>query len=87
MSPPRGGSLLHSIYADARSIDAVACFKGQALKRYCTHNMEVQREVPEDRLLVLDIVGGDGWEVLCPFLGLPIPHQPFPHSNKTAKKV
>ena len=41
--------------------------------------------MPEDRLLVIDIVGGDGWEQLCPFLGVPIPEEPFPHSNKTTK--
>ena len=59
----------------------------QALKRYLQHNMEVQREVPCDRLLVLDIVGGDGWEQLCPFLTLPIPAEAFPHSNKTVAKA
>jgi hypothetical protein len=29
-------------------------------------------------LLVLDIAAGDGWERLCPFLGLPLPTEPFP---------
>src|SRR5204863_4300532 len=29
-------------------------------------------------LLVMDISGGDGWEVLCPFLGIPVPDVPFP---------
>jgi hypothetical protein len=32
---------------------------------------------PQD-LLVLDIAAGDGWEMLCPFLGLPVPSEPFP---------
>jgi hypothetical protein len=32
---------------------------------------------PED-LLVMDITAGDGWECLCPFLGLPVPDVPFP---------
>jgi len=32
---------------------------------------------PED-LLVLDITAGDGWEQLCPFLGLAVPDRPFP---------
>ena len=31
-----------------------------------------------DALLVMDIAGGDGWAQLCPFLGLPVPDQPFP---------
>lgn len=34
-----------------------------------------------DKLLVMDVVGGDGWDVLCPFLGLPMPDKPFPHVN------
>jgi hypothetical protein len=29
-------------------------------------------------LLVMDITAGDGWDLLCPFLGLPIPDAPFP---------
>ena len=34
-----------------------------------------------DDLLVLDVVGGEGWERLCPFLGLAPPDEPFPHFN------
>lgn len=33
-------------------------------------------------LLTMDVVGGDGWEALCPFLGLPAPDEPFPHRNR-----
>lgn len=32
-----------------------------------------------DDVLVLDITSGEGWEKLCPFLGRPIPAEPFPH--------
>ena len=32
-------------------------------------------------LLVMDIPGGDGWDKLCFFLGLPVPSVPFPHEN------
>ena len=34
-----------------------------------------------DDLLVLDVVGGEGWEKLCPFLGLEPPAEAFPHFN------
>ena len=34
-------------------------------------------------LLVINIPGGDGWEKLCPFLGIPIPKEKFPHENIT----
>ena len=36
---------------------------------------------PED-LLIMDICDGEGWEKLCPFLGLPVPGTPFAHVNK-----
>jgi hypothetical protein len=29
-------------------------------------------------LLVIDISAGEGWEALCPFLGVPVPDKPFP---------
>jgi hypothetical protein len=32
--------------------------------------------------LVMDIPAGDGYEVLCPFLGYPIPDHAFPWSNR-----
>ena len=35
----------------------------------------------ESDILVMDITAGDGWEKLCPFLGLPVPDAPFPKSN------
>jgi Sulfotransferase domain len=35
------------------------------------------------RLLVMDIPGGDGWSTLCPFLGRPVPDEPFPWENRT----
>ncbi|HEX8335676.1 MAG TPA: sulfotransferase [Pyrinomonadaceae bacterium] len=41
--------------------------------------------MPARRLLVMDITAGDGWEVLCPFLGVEIPDRPFPHENRTRR--
>jgi hypothetical protein len=55
------------------------------LERYRRHNREVQAHFadrPGD-LLVLDITRGEGFERLCPFLGLPVPEQDFPHWNRT----
>lgn len=39
----------------------------------------------EQDLLVMDVSNGDGWEKLCPFLGLPIPECPFPNENAAPK--
>lgn len=36
-------------------------------------------EQNHDRYLLLDILGGEGWEELCPFLGVDVPDVPFPH--------
>jgi len=47
-------------------------------KRYVEHNESVQRFFAPDRLLVLDISGGDGWLKLCQFLDRPVPPKPFP---------
>ncbi len=35
-----------------------------------------------DDLLTFRITEGDGYEQLCPFLGLPIPDEPFPHRHR-----
>lgn len=40
-------------------------------------------ERPGD-LLVLDLGAGDGWEALCPFLGVPVPDAPFPWEGRDA---
>ena len=50
-----------------------------AIKIFNEHNKAVRQEIPADRLLVLEI--SQGWEPLCDFLGVPVPDEPFPHSN------
>jgi len=35
----------------------------------------------EKDFLVIDLVGGEGWEKLCPFLGKPSPDAPIPKEN------
>lgn len=40
-----------------------------------------------DKLLVLDICGGDGWEPLCEFLGCPVPTRQFPRVDPLASRV
>jgi hypothetical protein len=52
-------------------------------KKYREHQQRVMHTVPAERLLVMDIASGDGWEQLCPFLGVPIPSVPFPHENRS----
>ena len=44
-----------------------------------THNAEVERSIPKDRLLVYEVK--EGWEPLCRFLNVPVPSTPFPRRN------
>lgn len=47
------------------------------------HDVQSYFEGRENDLLVMNIVGGDDWETLCPFLQKDIPDVPFPHTHKT----
>ena len=38
------------------------------------------------RLLIMDIIGGDKWDILCSFLNKPIPTIPFPYKRKARYK-
>jgi len=49
----------------------------QAYERYHAGVHKYFADRPDD-FLALDIIGGDGWENLCPFLGREIPDAPFP---------
>ena len=60
---------------------SVTATESEYRKRYREHNQRVQAVVPPERLLVIDIVGGEGWQTLCPFLGLQPPAAAFPHAN------
>ncbi|KAI8140769.1 P-loop containing nucleoside triphosphate hydrolase protein [Fennellomyces sp. T-0311] len=51
--------------------------------RYLAHNEWVIKTVPADRLLVLDLCDGITWDKICPFLGRPVPDEPYPHVNTT----
>ena len=57
------------------------------LEAYESHNDRVRRHFAgSDRLLVMDVCAGDGWDVLCPFVGRPAPAVPFPYENRTAPR-
>jgi len=43
--------------------------------------IEYFKDRPDD-LIIMDICAGDGWDVLCPFVGRAAPKVPFPHKNK-----
>lgn len=52
-----------------------------AQSAYDLHNETVRASVPKERLL--EWQPGDGWEPICTALGVPVPDEPFPHTNST----
>ena len=54
-----------------------------AIAGYERHNQHVIDTVPPERLLQYQ--PGDGWAPLCEALGVPIPDEPYPHTNTTAE--
>jgi hypothetical protein len=56
-----------------------------AAQAYENHAKRVQHffsDKPPGKLLELDIVGGQRWPELCPFLQMPEPKVSFPHLNR-----
>ena len=57
-----------------------------------TYNQHIKRikeyfkDRPQD-LLIINIIGGEGYEKLCPFLGIPTKNGSFPHKNSLKKIV
>ncbi len=56
----------------------------ELLNIYKKHNQEVKNyfKDKQNKLLIINVTAGEGWEKLCPFLNKPIPNKPFPHKNK-----
>ena len=48
------------------------------------HTYEYFSSRPE-KLLELFVCAGEGYELLCPFLGVPAISEPFPHENRGAR--
>jgi hypothetical protein len=55
--------------------------KGHLIDVFNRHNEEVKRAIDPARLLVYEV--SEGWDPLCAFLGVPVPAEPFPHTNTT----
>lgn len=56
--------------------------KDRYVAAYHRHHADVRRYFaarPDDLIEMNIVEAGHGWDVLCPFLGLPRPDAPFPH--------
>ncbi len=71
--------LRHFVYGSATATEFL--FR----KRYREHNQRVRERIPAARLLTIDVAAGEGWEKLCPFLGMEAPAAPFPHQNRLSE--
>lgn len=59
------------------------CSPDEACRRYREHVDEVLEILADEtHVLRMSICAGEGFEKLCPFLGLPIPDAPFPWANR-----
>jgi hypothetical protein len=72
-------------HADPSSGEAAAQAWLAAYRRHNESIKEYFANQPE-RLLVINVMAGDGWEKICPFLGAQAPARPFPHANETKPK-
>lgn len=62
--------------------------KERYIEVYARHNQSVRdhfKDRPGD-LLEMNLTKGDGWEMLCPFLGRSIPSWTFPRKNTAAQR-
>jgi hypothetical protein len=58
--------------------------KEKIIQNIKDHNKEVKEyfKNKSSKLLIFDILKGDGWEKLCSFLDKQVPEESFPHSRK-----
>jgi hypothetical protein len=50
------------------------------MKAFVAHNEAVKKTIPASQLLIYEVK--EGWEPLCEFLGVPVPDEPFPRTNR-----
>ena len=55
--------------------------KQTLIEKYYRHHLDVVQHFSTrpEKLLIMDIINGDGWELLCSFLAVPVPDILFPH--------
>ena len=70
------------------AVYGTVCWNREIFRTTYTDHLNICEEYfkGRDDLLIMDICGGDGWEVLCPFLDKEIPDVPFPHIGKGKRK-
>lgn len=70
----RGIQIHENLYADHDTWEEAYHAFDRRVRRFF-------EDKPDDRFLEVNICAGDGWEKLCPFLGVNTPDHSFPHKN------
>jgi hypothetical protein len=71
--------LMSRMWAAAGIFAGAELRPGQLAAAIARHEEQVQRNIPEERLLVWSVT--EGWEPLCNFLEVDVPDTPFPRLN------
>ncbi|KAK1985450.1 hypothetical protein LZ30DRAFT_779047 [Colletotrichum cereale] len=56
--------------------------QAEAVRVYENHNKTVKELIPPEKLLVINLEDGLGWEDICAFLGHDVPDAPYPRVNE-----
>jgi hypothetical protein len=68
--------------------ETVTFDRDKYIAAYERHYADVRRYFAHrDDLLEMNIVAGEGWEELCPFLGVEAPNVPFPNKHKRPSQM
>ena len=78
--PVRAQRLMAADIIMERHFDNRFSDREHALAVFAAHQAEVERTVAPQRLLTW--CADQGWDGLCRFLGVPVPQEPFPHTNR-----
>ena len=73
----------HRIDRYCRHLKAQSFDKDTFVAGFLAYNKSVREYFgSREEFLEINVCAGDGWESLCPFLGVPLRHDRFPHRNK-----
>lgn len=71
------------IYPYLYGCEMIEANQKQITQRYLERNDEIIQYFDSQRLLVMNMAQGDGWEKLCPFLKIDVIDKPFFHENRS----
>lgn len=79
----------YAMFPEIYGFDSFAGNEETAIAVYEKHIADVRAYFADHpaQFLEVDVTSGLSWDVLCDFLGEPLPDRPFPHANKRPKSI